>query len=138
MIPLWVHHFDRRRVWSLLYFLIYAYLNISACRKFSLSLSTCIFLLSYYFWLHQEISTPHNKIRHKVEKRHFQLATNICLKRISPSWVNKSWSTRWNSTTHKYVASIAFCKKTRLLQLDDLVWFPNIFKSYLKTRGRID
>ena len=38
--PPWVHHFDRRRGWSLLYFLIYAFLNISACRKFSLSVST--------------------------------------------------------------------------------------------------
>ena len=39
MTPLWVHHFDRRRGWSLVYFLIYAYLNISACCKFSLSVS---------------------------------------------------------------------------------------------------
>ena len=40
MVPLWVHHFDRRRGWSLLYFLIYAYFNISACCKFLLSLSS--------------------------------------------------------------------------------------------------
>ena len=47
MTPLWVHHFDKRRGWSLLYFLIYVYLNISACRKFSLSLY--IIILGCYY-----------------------------------------------------------------------------------------
>ena len=35
MIYSWGNNFGNRTTWSLLYFLIYVYLNISACRKFS-------------------------------------------------------------------------------------------------------
>ena len=39
MIHSWGDHIGKRTDWSLIYFLIYAYLNILACRKFSLSVS---------------------------------------------------------------------------------------------------
>ena len=39
MIHSWGDHIGKRTAWSLIYFLIYAYLNILACRKFSLSVS---------------------------------------------------------------------------------------------------
>ena len=39
MIHSWGDHIGKRTDWSLIYFLIYAYLNILACHKFSLSVS---------------------------------------------------------------------------------------------------
>ena len=46
MIYLKGNHFGKRTAWSLLYFLIYAYLKISAYRKFLLSLSSIKFVIT--------------------------------------------------------------------------------------------
>ena len=46
IIHSWGNHFGKRTAWSLIYFWIYAHLNILACLKFSLSVSIILFTLS--------------------------------------------------------------------------------------------
>ena len=50
MIHSWGDHIGKRTDWSLIYFLIYAYLNILACRKFSLSVSRYFVSVYSFCW----------------------------------------------------------------------------------------
>ena len=88
MFPPWDNRFGQRTVSSLLYFLIYAYLNISACRKFSLSLSitsvqelevSLTFLLSYAMAV-SSLSASSEELCHKNihnQKRFFTILGSI-------------------------------------------------------------
>ena len=69
--------FGKRTALSLLFFLIYAYLNISACRKFSLSLSTYmkIFVISNskLFESNKDLIFDNNEIENNQIQSQFQL-----------------------------------------------------------------
>ena len=51
MIPLGVHHFGKRTVWSLIFFLIYAYYNIQPSRKFLVTTLYFLYSLQYKHFL---------------------------------------------------------------------------------------